>query len=789
MGIYEDWKKQLFNQYKEKLIMQLLFQLLLLFWLLAVKEEQKQVQMGSVAIFPKPQTVLVGQGNFEFKRGLKISVENEEQKKIVQKFVQQFQRVAGWSPEIMLGRGGAIQLVSDYTLATEAYKLSVSNSEIKLIASGSAGFLYGLESLKQMMPVSFFGTTPQPDLIFAVPAVEIKDFPAFEWRGYLLDASRHFFSKEQVFRVLDFMTELKLNKFHWHLTDDQGWRLEIKQYPNLTKIGAWRMDYNVRDEETYNWFGRPVQKLGEKPTYGGYYTQEDVREVIAYAKERNIDVIPEIDMPGHAQAAIAAYPFLGCVNAAPFVATGGVVKNNTYNPGKEETFEFVENLLNEVMDLFPSQYIHIGGDECDKSQWRIDPFAQQRMKDENLKDEFELQSYFIKRVEKLVNARGRKIIGWDEILEGGLAPNAVVMSWRGEAGGLASIKAGHEVIMTPNSYCYIDLKQGQPDMEPNLGYDQLTLSKTYSYQVIPDSLSPDQSKLIKGIQANMWTESITDWGKLTYMTFPRLYAIAENAWTKQENKDWIEFTQRLETQFARLDLQQVRYAVSALSPKILHKKQGEKILVELNTEFPNLDIYYTLNGTEPTLASIKYKEPFLLSKTAIVKARSFNNKQPVGYLSHSNLSIHKAAGVSVRIKNSTQTLPKLTDLEYAQLDNTDTRWQVLPSSSVLDISFDKPTTISTLQFAALRYTISSYYPPVEVELLGSVDGVSFKKLGAIKKEEAFIQGRNKIEYFIRFPSSRVKKIQINLKGIELIPEGHFAAGGKSSILIDEMVFY
>lgn len=766
----------------------LLFQFWMLFYSLAVKEEHKQVQIGSVSIFPKPQTVLVGQAYFEFKRGLKISVENEEQKKIVQKFVQQFESVAGWSPEIMLGRGGAIQLVSDYTLATEAYKLSVSSSEIKLIASGSAGFLYALESLKQLMPVSFFGTTPQPDLIFAVPAVEINDFPAFKWRGYLLDASRHFFPKEQVFRVLDFMAELKLNKFHWHLTDDQGWRLESKLYPNLTNIGAWRMDYNVRDEQTYNWFGRPVQQPGETPTYGGFYTQEDVREVIAYAKERNIEVIPEIDMPGHAQAAIAAYPFLGCVNAAPFVATGGVVRNNTYNPGKEDTFQFIENLLNEVMDLFPSQYIHIGGDECDKSQWRIDPFAQQRMKQENLKDEFELQSYFIKRVEKMVNARGRQIIGWDEILEGGLAPNAVVMSWRGEAGGLASIKAGHEVIMTPNSYCYIDLKQGQPDMEPNLGYDQLTLSKTYSYQVIPDSLSPDQAKLIKGIQANMWTESITDWGKLTYMTFPRLYAIAENAWTKQENKDWMDFTKRLETQFERLSFKRVRYAVSALSPKILHKKQGEKILVELNTELPGLDIYYTLNGAEPSPASFKYKGPFLLPKTAVIKAQSFKNKQPVGYLSELNLPIHKAAGAAVQLLETKKSLTKLTDIEYAQLDNTDLRWEAMPSNIVLEIKLDKLTSISALQFAALRYTISSYYPPAEVELLGSVDGFTFKKLGSLKKVEALVQGRNKVDYKISFAPTKVIQLRLKLKGIEPIPSGHFAAGGNSLILIDELIF-
>ncbi len=767
--------------------MQVFFQLWLVFRLLAADTTPAPLEIGSVAIFPKPQTILTREGHFELKRDTKISVENEAQKKIVQRFTDQFKLVAGWSPEILVKQGASIQLISDHLLAAESYKLIVSSTEIKLLASSSAGFIYGLETIKQLMPVSFWGTTRQPAFRAAVPAVEIHDYPAFEWRGYLLDVSRHFFPKQQVLRVLDFMVEQKLNKFHWHLTDDQGWRLEIKQYPNLTNMGAWRMDYNVRDEQTYNWFGRPVQQPGEKPTYGGFYTQNDVREIIAYAKDRNIDVIPEIDMPGHAQAAIAAYPFLGCINAAPFVATGGVVRNNTYNPGKEETFKFIERLLNEVMDLFPSQYIHIGGDECDKSQWRIDPFAQQRMKEESLTDEFELQSYFIKRVEKIVNARGRQIIGWDEILEGGLAPNAVVMSWRGEEGGLASIKAGHEVIMTPNNYCYIDLKQGQPDMEPNLGYDQLSLSKAYSYRVIPDSLSSAQAKLIKGIQANMWTESITDWGKLTYMTFPRLYAIAENAWTKQENKDWKDFTNRLLTQFARLDRQQVRYAVSALSPKIMHQQLNNKIQVAIQTEFPDVDIYYTLNGTEPTPASLKYTEPFLLSKTAEVKTRSFINKKPVGYTAHMNFPIHKAANALATVQDSTQLLTKLTDLEYAQLDNTDPRWQRLPSNTTLNLQFNRLTKISELQLTALRYTISSYYPPAEVEVLGSSDGLTYYKLGSIKKAAAFIQGRNKISYKISFPPTNITQLRIKLSGVDPIPAGHFAAGGKSWLLLDELV--
>ena len=427
-----------------------------------------------------------------------------------------------------------------------------------------------------------------------IPAVTIEDEPAFVWRGFMLDVSRHFFDKEQVKKVLDLMAEIKMNRFHWHLTDDQGWRVEIKSYPKLTKTGAWRMDYTNYDETISDWWGRPQQQPGEKASYGGYYTQQDIREIVAYAKERYIEVIPEIDMPGHAQATIAAYPEIGCVNAAPYVATGGVFKNNTYNPGKEETFEFVETMLKEIVNLFPYQYIHIGGDECNKEQWKIDPDAQRRMKQEELKSEEELQSYFIKRVEGIINKHGKKLIGWDEILEGGLAPNATVMSWRGEEGGIEAVEAGHDVIMTPNKYCYLDLKQGPDDLEPNLGYSHMFLKDAYEYQLIPDNFDDQQARHVLGTQAVLWTESITDWGKFNYMTYPRVYAIAENGWTDESVQSWDEFIIRLVPYLKRLDLQKIRYATSAFNVNILQRGIDGGIEFTLETEANNLDYYYTI---------------------------------------------------------------------------------------------------------------------------------------------------------------------------------------------------
>ena len=433
-------------------------------------------------------------------------------------------------------------------------------------------------------------------------------------------------------------------------------------------------------------------KEGDKATYGGYYTQDEVKEIIAYAKERYIEVIPEIDMPGHAQATVAAYPEIGCVDAEPFVATGGVVKNNTYNPGKEITFEFAEKMLNEVMDLFPFQYVHIGGDECNKSQWKIDPDAQNRIKEEGLKDEYELQSYFIKRIEKIINKRGKTMIGWDEILEGGIAPNATLMSWRGEKGGIIAAKKGHEVIMTPNKYCYIDLKQGHDDQEPNLGYSELLLSTAYGYQVIPEELSEKEGKLIKGIQANLWTESISDWDKLTYMTFPRLYAIAETGWTAPEQKNWDDFSNRLQTQFKKMDMQGVRYAVSAFSPWIDHRGNGQNIEISLSTEVNGLDIYYTLDGTSPTIHSTRYEQPFELTSSAVLKAQAFKDRERIGYESAQKFEVHKAAG----LLSEDDQQRKLTDLSFGKLNNSDKNWFQFMGDMKVELFFKSPTEVSEI---------------------------------------------------------------------------------------------
>ncbi len=749
----------------------------------------RNLQTGNVAIIPKPANLIEEEGFFEINSATTLSVENEAQHAIASRFLEHFEPVSGWTPELV-DSGGDILLVTEASLPVEAYSLDVTESGILIKASSDAGFFYALQTLKQLFPNTFYSGEKQENIVWGIPFVKITDRPAFEWRGYMLDVSRHFFKLEDVKKVIDFMAELKMNRFHWHLADDQGWRLEVKSYPKLTEIGAWRMDHTNYDETKSNWFGRPVQQPGDTPTYGGFYTQEEVKDLIAYAKDRFIEVIPEIDMPGHAQATIAAYPEIGCVNASPYVATGGVVRNNTYNPGKEETFEFADKMLNEVMDLFPYEYIHIGGDECNKSQWKVDPHAQRRMREEGLTDVDELQSYFIKRIEKIINARGRTMIGWDEILEGGLAPNATVMSWRGEEGGIASAKAGHEVIMTPSNYTYIDLKQGHDDLEPNLGYSQLLLSTAYSYRVIPRELDVEEAKLIKGIQANMWTESITDWGKLTYMTFPRVYAVAESGWTAHDNKDWDDFIGRLTIQLDRLDEQGVRYAVSAFSPWIDHKGKGETIELSMKTEANGLDIYYTLDGTEPTTQSTKYTGPFILESSADLVARAFEKSEMVGYRSNLQFPIHKAANANISgmVNGERRALPKLTDLTYGKLNPGDKAYVDFSNEASIDVAFKQPVTISKVQFNALRFTISGIYSPEKVTVEGSGDGKTFTKLGELDQSTiAQTQGRNKIDHQITFPETEVISLRLLLKSPAPIPEGHHRAGETSRMKIDEII--
>jgi hexosaminidase len=427
----------------------------------------------------------------------------------------------------------------------EAYQLSINQNQIIFSAENAKGIFYAIQSFIQLLPL-------EKEKQLRLPCININDAPRYQWRGMHLDCSRHFFTKDEVKKYIDYLALYKMNTFHWHLTDDQGWRIEIKRYPKLTEIGSKRKETVI---------GKPAKdaKYDGIP-YSGFYTQEDIKEVIAYATERHITVVPEIEMPGHSIAALAAYPQYAC-NAGPFEAmTTWGVSDDVYCAGKEETFVFIQDILSEVCELFPSKYIHIGGDECVKERWKTCPRCQERIIAENLKDVNQLQSYFITRIEKFVNAKGRQIIGWDEILEGGLAPNAAVMSWRGTQGGIEAAKQKHNVVMTPGKPCYFDHYQSKDKTKEPLaigGYNPL--DSVYAYNPTPKALSTEEAKYIMGAQANVWTEYITNFSSVEYMSMPRMAALSEVLWTMPENKNYKNFTLRLKQHFKLLDKMKVNY--------------------------------------------------------------------------------------------------------------------------------------------------------------------------------------------------------------------------------------
>jgi hexosaminidase len=494
-------------------------------------------------IVPRPAVVRHLNGTFLLGRSAVIYADPEAQA-VAAWFAQQVQAEFGIAAELATQppRGKAFRFVLDRSLPEEGYRMRIDPRGI-VIAGRPAGLFYGAQSVLQLA-AAHSGTT------FILPAAEIQDQPRFSYRGLHLDTSRHMFPVEFIKHYLDWMARYKLNTFHWHLTDDQGWRIEIRQYPRLAEIASMRKETLVgHAPQSTQYDGKP---------YGGFYTQEQIREVVAYARDRFITVIPEIEMPGHSLAALAAYPELACTPGPFETATTWGVFKDVFCP-KESTFQFLENVLSEVLTLFPSLYIHIGGDEVQKDRWKESPDAQAVIRREGLKDEGELQSYFIRRMERFINSQGRRMIGWDEILEGGLAPDATVMSWRGEQGGIAAARQGHDVIMSPDAYLYFDHYQGDRAKEPLAIGGMLPLEKVYSYNPLPAALNPEEQKHILGAQANMWTEYIQDPRQAEYMLFPRLFALAEVAWSPQNARNYRDFLSRVPPQLARLKRQGVNY--------------------------------------------------------------------------------------------------------------------------------------------------------------------------------------------------------------------------------------
>ena len=593
------------------------------------KRQAPETHEGALSIIPEPVNIALNPGYFSIRENSTVYWTGEGLEPVAQYLIARLGPATGFSLSVKQGSGRGINLrildAADEPLGDEGYRLSVTPRNIELTANQANGVFYGIQTLLQMLPAEIKSSSAKKDVEWKIGSAEIVDMPRFKWRGLMLDVSRHFFTKEEVMQYIDQLSEYKMNVFHWHLTDDQGWRIEIESLPRLTEIGAWRAT------RVGQWWTRTPRQEGEPADYGGYYSHEDIREIVQYAKERFVEIVPEIDVPGHALAAIAAYPEISCTQTVTDINVGNVfyrIDENTLCAGNELTFEYLDKIFTEVAMLFPSDYVHIGGDEVYKGFWQRCPKCQARMQNEGLKDPDELQSYFIKRVEKMLEGKNRKLIGWDEILEGGLAPSATVMSWRGMAGGIEAAKAGHEVIMTPNNHTYLDLYQGEPAVEPDT-YSMCRLTDSYHFEPVPEGVDAD---LILGGQGNLWTESVPHFRHAEYMTWPRGWALAEVFWTPAELKNWGNFVKKTEDHFIRADVGGINYALSMYNAIIIPYYDENAIMqINLETEIEGLDIYYTFDNTDPDLFSHKYDRALSVPKDATwLKVITYRDQEPVG---------------------------------------------------------------------------------------------------------------------------------------------------------------
>lgn len=657
----------------------------------------------------------------------------------------------------------------------EGYRLQVNNDHIDLTGHDAAGIIYGIQTLRQL-----WVTTMESPL--QIPGYTIVDYPRFAYRGMALDVSRHLFPIAFIKKYIDLLSLYKFNTFHWHLTDDQGWRIEIKQYPRLQSEAAWRKQTLIghKKETPHRFDGIP---------YGGYYTQDEIKEVVRYATQRGITIIPEIEMPGHALAALKAYPSLGCTGGPYETATFWGVFDDVFCAGNDSTFVFLQQVLNEVIQLFPSHYIHIGGDECPKTRWKVCPKCQQRMKTFALKDEHDLQSYFIQRIEKYLNSKGRDIIGWDEILEGGLAPNATVMSWRGEEGGIAAAQQKHRVIMTPESHVYFDYYQALHNDEPVAAGNYTPLGKVYNYQPgasLPDSLLP----YIKGVEGQAWSEYYTSEGQAGYMIFPRAMALAEVAWTPAILRNYDQFMKRLQRQVLLLHRNvKYYYLFNGVTGSGIKSRKRE-VELALRSDDPDVDIHYTTDNSTPSPVSPLYTKPVVMQKSGTLKALAFDGRsQALGRVYQQKVTIHKAIGAQVTLKYP--PLARWNPGKEVLVNGisghhryNDAQWLGFSGDNLeATIDLGTPQAIHSIGLNLLNYHWQRIWAPVVLYIEVSDDGVQFRKV--FSQKDFPVNGINTVRASFKAVTARYVKVTGINKG--LLQPGDYGAGTKALLMIDEIL--
>lgn len=769
---------------------------LLLFVFGGCSNQSENTESGEISIIPAPESVEVFPGFYQISANtIILGPENADDNGVVEYFIQFFYQASG----IMLKMDndhesqGVISLnyISDDELGDEGYRLEVDKHGVKISANTSAGLFYGIQSLLQLLPVEAYANEVSENIQWEIPFCKVFDKPRFGWRGMHLDVSRHFFTVDFIKRFIDLIAMHKMNVFHWHLTDDNGWRIEIKKYPKLTEVAAWRVN-----REDMPWREVTPPKQGEESTYGGYYTQAEVSEVLRYAAERHITVIPEIEMPGHTSEVFAAYPELSCTGEQLFVQPGVYWPNtDIFCAGKEETFVFIEDVLSEVIDLFPAPYLHIGGDEATKTHWESCKNCQQRIKDEGLSGEDELQSWFIRRVEAFLISKGKKMIGWDEILEGGLAPEATVMSWRGTKGGIEAAELGHDVIMCPTSHCYFDYYQANPDFEPEAIGGFTSLKKVYGFEPIPEGLDSQKARYILGAQGNVWTEYIATSEHAEYMSVPRMCALAEVVWSQRKSRDWHNFQKRLQDQFKRFDVMGVNYSKGSWKVDIQPISKNGTYTIELTSEQYNMPIHYTLDGTVPTTASQVYQEPITLTESTQIQAALFENDELKEYASVKEIVFHQGIGKNVTINHlpskgyyAKGTLSLVDGLKGS--DNfRDGYWLGFEGIDLdLLIDLEKDTPIRSVSSDFFQNSGAWIFLPEEV-IISLFDSNHDSIVSSILVPESTMEVRGSIieELKAEFENVSARYVGMRARGLKIIPDWHEGAGNKGWLFVDEMI--
>jgi len=698
-----------------------------------------------INLIPKPQKIEISNGVFSLSFNTNLIIDSI--------FYAESEYLKKLLNHELKGNGNTIKLLKKEGLKREEFLMNISIDNLKIEASTAKGVMRGIQTLRQLLP------TKKGIITTKIPCLKIHDFPRFSWRGMLLDCCRHFMKKEFVIRYIDLLAYHKMNVLHWHLTEDQGWRIEIDKYPKLTEIGAWR-----------------TEKNGDR--YGGFYTKSDIKEILAYAKIRHITVVPEIELPGHSVAAIASYPHLSCTGDSINVGNEWGVYKDIYCAGNDSVFAFMEDVLTEVMELFPSKYIHIGGDEAPKYRWENCDKCKQRIVAEDLDDAHELQSYFITRIEKFLNKNGRKLIGWDEILEGGLAPSATVQSWRGEEGGIAAAKSGHDAIMSPTSHCYFDY-----------GLDAIDLKEVYHYEPIPAELTTEEAKYILGGECNMWSERAPQ-ELIDSKIFPRILAMSEVLWSSSE-KDYDNFYSRVQKHYPKLDDMGVTYGFESIPITSKVVFNSDSFAVSLLKGSTEMRLQYRLNNEDWQ----DYIAAFGVNTTTTLEARGFKEKKPYGKFKQ-QLIKHIATGKKVDyiMPYSKDYKGKgdnnLTDGLLGSMENfRDGYYQGFSATDMeVIINFGKNTTFSNIETSFFQYYLSWIILPSSVSYAISDDGENFTELASLTHKIPLMrEGKFKHTFIFKEENTKAKYLKVSAKTVGKLPREHPAAGSESWIFADEII--